>query len=282
MEKNKKEDNKNTNYPTVLQASGILAILLGFGILLTIIISSFIGFSPNSFNPAMTGIVNLLSFCLILFYIIRKTHLPLEYFIEIRFFNIKILMPVLFTIIGLIIIVSEIDNVTRFFIPMPDDIKALFNQLLSIEGNIIPSIIILLIVAPLTEELLFRGIILRGFLKNYPAIKANLVQSLFFSLIHFNIWQYSSAFIVGLFLGWLYLKTGSWLICFFVHSFFNFAPLLIQLIPLNIKGFTSAIPEKIVFQPLWFNLMGFILIAAGILWLRFLFDSNEKKNRQII
>lgn len=270
------EEKRKMEYPTIIQALGILAMLLGTGILLTVLFSALTGFSTTyNFNPALTGLVNLLSFCIILFYITRKTGLPLEYFTEIRFFNIKILIPILVTLIGLIIIISEIDNVTQYFFPMPDEVKDIFNQLLNIKGNIIPSFIILIIVAPLTEELLFRGIILRGFLKNYPAFKAILIQALFFALIHLNIWQYSSAFIAGIFLGWLYLNTKSWLICFIVHAFFNFTPILIQILPIDVNGFTSVIPEKTVFQPIWFDLSGIVLIVTGFLWLKKIFDSEQ-------
>ncbi len=66
------------------------------------------------------------------------------------------------------------------------------------------------ILAPLVEELVFRGAILRSLLawRNKPwAMIA--ISALFFALIHMNPAQMPHAFIVGLLLGWMYWRTGS-------------------------------------------------------------------------
>ena len=67
------------------------------------------------------------------------------------------------------------------------------------------------LLAPLVEELVFRGAILRALLglwKSRPWLCIT-VSALLFSLVHGNPVQMPHAFIIGLLLGWLYFRTGS-------------------------------------------------------------------------
>ena len=77
------------------------------------------------------------------------------------------------------------------------------------------------IVAPVTEELLMRGLVfgrLRGFLSTVPAL---LVQALLFGLIHMNLLQGAYAAILGLMLGFLLVRYGSLLMCILFHIVLN-------------------------------------------------------------
>lgn len=66
------------------------------------------------------------------------------------------------------------------------------------------------LLAPICEELVFRGAILRSLLRwtlrHWLAIA---FSALFFALIHANPAQIPHAFVVGLLLGWLYYRTDS-------------------------------------------------------------------------
>lgn len=64
--------------------------------------------------------------------------------------------------------------------------------------------------APLTEELVFRGAILRALLQWKPNPWVGIVISAFlFALIHMNPAQMPHAIMVGLLLGWMYYRTDS-------------------------------------------------------------------------
>lgn len=65
------------------------------------------------------------------------------------------------------------------------------------------------LLAPLTEEIVFRGAILRKLLNNLSPWKAIALSAFFFSLIHMNPAQMPHAFLIGLLLGWMYWRTGS-------------------------------------------------------------------------
>lgn len=66
------------------------------------------------------------------------------------------------------------------------------------------------LLAPVCEELVFRGAILRVLLQWTPRHwLAIAVSALLFSLVHANPAQMPHAFLIGLLLGWLYYRTDS-------------------------------------------------------------------------
>ena len=67
------------------------------------------------------------------------------------------------------------------------------------------------LLAPLSEEVVFRGAILKSLLNSerLPVWGAIAVSAVFFALIHFNPAQMPHAFLIGLLLGWMYWRTGS-------------------------------------------------------------------------
>ena len=82
--------------------------------------------------------------------------------------------------------------------------------------------------APLLEELLCRGIMLRGMMeKGVSPAKAIFWSSLIFGVIHMNPWQALPAFLIGLLFGWLYYKTGNIWITIFLHFLNNASSLFI-------------------------------------------------------
>jgi CAAX protease family protein len=72
----------------------------------------------------------------------------------------------------------------------------------------------LVILAPLGEELLFRGLLLRGLARRMPFWPAALVSSLLFASAHadaYVLWPRAIALVgTGLVLAWLYRRRGYW------------------------------------------------------------------------
>ena len=66
------------------------------------------------------------------------------------------------------------------------------------------------LLAPIAEEMVFRGAILKSLLNTRLSVStAVMLSALLFALIHFNPVQMPHAFLVGLLLGWMYQRTGS-------------------------------------------------------------------------
>jgi uncharacterized protein len=82
------------------------------------------------------------------------------------------------------------------------------------------------ILTPVFEEIIFRNIVLKGLLIKYSVNKSIIISSLLFALVHTDIahiyWgKIVTALFLGLFLGWLFYKTGRIGLCIVVHSFSN-------------------------------------------------------------
>lgn len=74
---------------------------------------------------------------------------------------------------------------------------------------------VICLLAPLTEEVVFRGAIIRALLEWGRRFGANaewiaiILSAVFFAAIHFNPSQIPYAMLVGILLGWLFVRTGS-------------------------------------------------------------------------
>ena len=87
------------------------------------------------------------------------------------------------------------------------------------------------IIAPVVEETLMRGVILGGLKNTYGSITALLVSSVLFAVLHFNMVQTLSAFMCGIVLGLLYLRTRSVFCCIIAHCGYNFISSLTTIYP---------------------------------------------------
>jgi membrane protease YdiL (CAAX protease family) len=85
----------------------------------------------------------------------------------------------------------------------------------------LPAFIATCLIAPFVEEMLFRGVLLRAFLERYPRGLAISYSALYFGAAHLNIYQFFLAFLLGLFLGWLYERSRSLVPCIVLHGALN-------------------------------------------------------------
>ena len=77
------------------------------------------------------------------------------------------------------------------------------------------------LIAPIFEELVFRGWLLGGFLSHLGPWKATVLSSLFFALAHGDAAHTPEFFASGMVLGWVYLRSGSLWTGIIVHSMWN-------------------------------------------------------------
>lgn len=97
----------------------------------------------------------------------------------------------------------------------------------------VAAVLAVAVLAPVEEELLFRGVLLRSLLRRYPAGKAMVLDGVFFALVHLldpGVWPV----LPGLaFLGWFLarrtVQSGSLSQAVFVHGGYNLTVVLLQL-----------------------------------------------------
>ncbi|MGL4773218.1 MAG: lysostaphin resistance A-like protein [Clostridium sp.] len=105
-----------------------------------------------------------------------------------------------------------------------------------INNNILYFILSAVVVAPIIEEIIFRGVVLGGLLNRYSPKKAIIISSLLFALMHMNIHQGINAFILGSLFGYIYYKTKSLYLTMFCH-FVNNSFAFIGYMPETLTGF---------------------------------------------
>ena len=252
-------------YPGLLQA--LLLLLLYFlttaAINIPFVLAGILIDLPVQ-HPYIQALVEVISFVLLLLWVSRYTKIPAKELLTVDRLHYLLVLPVILLILGSNIIESEIDNIFRTFVPMSNVFVEYFNQLFDGSYGIMALITLTVIVAPLVEEIIFRGIMLKGFLQRYSVRKAILMSALIFGIAHMNPWQFISAFIWGIIAGWLYYRTRSLAPCILGHAFNNFMPFLAGIfLKVNIPGYTTSGYNVIEHQPMWFNLIGLILLASG-------------------
>jgi glutamate-5-semialdehyde dehydrogenase len=166
---------------------------------------------------------------------------------------------------AVIIALSEIDNLMRAALPAGALERLDFAPDL---GEIVEIAwlgpFLAVVIAPVTEEIVFRGLILRGLLGRWRPMAAILFSSGLFALVHFNPAQAPVALLLGLLTGWLYARTRSLGLCILAHALNNAASYLTWF-PFEVTGFNAITEaEGPVFHPWWFNGIGLTLLALGI------------------
>ena len=119
-----------------------------------------------------------------------------------------------------LIALSIVIEPTTSFIPMPDSIKAIFEKAF-VDSKLWDMIVSTCILAPLMEELLCRGLMMRGMLTRMKPGRAIFWSALIFAVMHMNPWQSIPAFLIGLFLGWVYWRTHCLWATIFLHCLNN-------------------------------------------------------------
>lgn len=260
--------NRSNHYPSIRQAIWLLVLIFFLMIVLSISVGILDGIVDFSFgeHPATLAIVNLIAIGLLLMWGLKKAKASFKEVFSFVPMRMSLFLPMSLTIIGVGILLSELDNLLRTVLPMPAVIADFYMNLFLGQKSLWGSFVLVVVVAPLTEELLFRGLILRGFLSRYTMRKAVLASAILFGIFHLNPWQFLGAAIMGVLFAWLFVRTRSLLPCFFGHALNNALPLiLLGIFNLEIPGVTT-IFTKVEFQPLWLDLFGLLLAGLG-LWL---------------
>lgn len=257
-------------FPNIPQTLGLLALVFAIQLGLAIpvaMITLVTGTTKIFENPLTVAVFNTVSIGLVLLIGLKLAKASFREVFPFNPLRPLLLIPMALTVIGLGILLSEIDNLLRLILPIPEWLEKALQSFFGDSQNIFNSFFTLVVVAAVTEELLFRGLILRGFLQNYSVRKAIIVSALLFGVFHLNPWQFTGAVVLGGIFAWWFVHTRSLLPCLFGHALNNGLPLIALAIPyLKEIGFVSDGTGPVKFQPLWLDGLGLLLAAAGLWW----------------
>ena len=110
----------------------------------------------------------------------------------------------------------------------------------------------LVLAAPIGEELLFRGLGLRGLERRYGFGLAAFLVSLIFSAVHLNLTGFTALFLVSVALCWVTSRTGSLIPAILLHAAYNGLQFLMLVLGDHSEAAVrKAMAEKSLGIPLW-------------------------------
>ena len=264
-------------FPTLGKALGLVVLVL---VLQTAAGLTALLLDPTSGtysqHPFTLGVANLLAFGIVIVVATRRSGVGFREPYPLSAVSIRVLALTAVLILGTVILLSDIDNLTRSVFPPPRTLIEAFESIMNAAEYPFSSFFLLVVVAPVTEEVLFRGLILRGFLANYSKRSAILLSALLFAIMHTNPWQFISAFVAGVLLAWLLIETGSLLPCLFAHAVANGTAYLAGMTRVEVPGFTDGMGDAVQFQPFWLNAVGVAFAVGGYLLLRRTFREQAR------
>ncbi|TCK88007.1 membrane protease YdiL (CAAX protease family) [Natranaerovirga hydrolytica] len=216
---------------------GVIYLVTSFlvGIILGVIaavkgISSLddIMFFINSHTVNLVMLVNLMMlFFIWLLFLMRKEKSLIKY-IRVKSLNPENIFS--FTIMAIVLNVcisaavmslEKVIDIEHFIVEHDNAIEAVAS------GNVFMTLLLVVFIAPLFEEVLCRGVILNDFRKSSHLMIAIIIQSIVFGVMHGNLIQGTYAFVIGIVFALYYLKHKNILVPIYLHMIFNLMGLLL-------------------------------------------------------
>jgi membrane protease YdiL (CAAX protease family) len=215
-------EEQHSTFPNALEASLMIVVLFALQIAVAFVFVAFDLFETVN-GADFAGLIavagNGILFSLIMSYKkLRYSELfhPASHSVAATIGLVTV--PVLLLVPALVIVAGTLNAFVVKLLPMtPYDVGHM--------GRLVSTAPVTLLfgclIAPILEEMLFRGIILRSFLRQYSRMAAILGSSVLFAVAHLNAYQFVSAMTVGIVAGWLYERTRSLWPCIVLHSTYN-------------------------------------------------------------
>ena len=202
-------------------------------------------------------IVSDIATILVFLFITRARHTSFRETVGLRRFRPLLVIAMLMLGAGLSLILNSGDQIISALLPASNSGGGVFKLAFDNLFSTIPGILAIVVLAPITEEIAFRGMVF-GTLRERLALPAALViQAVIFGVFHGNISQGLLGFGLGCLLAWVYLRSGSIICSMLLHFAFNGTTALITLL---VKG-----PQ---FALIWLLVMAIaiVLTVSGLLW----------------
>ncbi|MCY1722654.1 type II CAAX endopeptidase family protein [Prolixibacteraceae bacterium Z1-6] len=267
------ENYRQKYYPTILQGIHlvILYIFIQTVVDFPLALIDYYKGTEYLYNPIKKIALGVGSVVFILWYGIRKAKAPVLEIFPVKRFNPLVLIPVVTFLWGTHNYLDVVNEWVAKMIPAPLWFWELFNKIFEGDYGFMGAFLKVAVIAPIVEELIFRGLIFNGFRKNYNAFVAVIISALLFALFHLNPWQFPATFVLGILLGWLMLRTNNIFVAILGHSINNTLVLLTVTYwqPIHEHSIYLLERNKLLLLSGLILLLSVILIyATSIPWLR--------------
>jgi uncharacterized protein len=216
-------EQQRKSYPTILGAIHLVVLYLFIQTIVDfpLALLDYYNGTDYLYNPVKKIILGVGSTVFIFYFAYRKAGVQLKELFPSKSFNILILIPVLFFLWAAHNLIGEINTTIDKVLPPPPWFWEMFNKIFENDYGIYGAVLKVVVIAPVIEELIFRGVIMHGLMRNYSKFTAVFVSALMFALFHLNPWQFPATFILGLVLGILMVRTRNIYLCILGHAINN-------------------------------------------------------------
>lgn len=174
---------------------------------------------PTQLPGVIISIVYLLLFCI---YYVRKYETSFcltktEFLFLIKSLLGTVLLYFLLNIISVPVVRNVMDG--NFVFPVFSSVRLndFFNSILDYTTYFIATILI----APITEEIIYRRFLQKYLLQKQKPIVAILISAIVFAFFHFHLLKFPSLFFMGCFSGIIYYKYNSLFVNILCHMLWN-------------------------------------------------------------
>jgi membrane protease YdiL (CAAX protease family) len=178
-----------------------------------------------------------------------------------RGFSKSLIAPLMLCGVGMSLVLIEVTG----WIPTPEWIEQIFRELMS--GHPAAKFVALVVIPPIAEEMLFRGLIFHEFARRYSTRHAIFGSAALFALFHLNPWQAVVAFPIGVLAAWLALRTGSIIPGMVLHAALNFTSSFLIVPVGSLLGYTEDQIYELPHLPWQMVLAGGVVATIGLAWL---------------
>ena len=268
---------EKNSYPTIKDAI-FLCLFLGaiqFGMILIPFILVFLyGVGLESQNY-MRGqlFLSILSFAIVIYWGYKKSYKKFDGILKFNGVSLHIWLSIIIFMSGFVLLVQRIDSISSYLIPSLQSMSQELT-LYCVNEHLFVSLLLIGIILPFTQEILFRGIILNGFKENYSQKKSIIISAVLFGITTLSF----PGFVFGIISAWICLKTKSIIPSIFIDMLYNSASVFMlkfsNMAP--VSEFIAAYNEH-PFKLSWYDAIGLVLTVAGI----FLLLNSIRKHKAI-
>lgn len=222
------QQHRYKQYPTVIQAIHLVILYIFIQTLVDFPLALIDYYKDTEYlyHPIKKIVLGVGSTVFILWYGFKNTGNPLKEVFPLRKFNPVLIILLITFFAGIQQLLNIVNIWVDKTIPPPAWFWELFNKIFENDFGFLGAFMKVVIIAPVVEELIFRGVIMHGLMRNYSKATAIFFSGLLFALFHLNPWQFPATFVLGILLGWIMIRTKNIGLAIIGHAINNLLVLL--------------------------------------------------------
>jgi membrane protease YdiL (CAAX protease family) len=198
----------------------LVVVFLGAQVVLGLVFGAIAALTSSTITTGELGLLEAASVVAALWASSRRLHTRMVSLLPRKGISPAICVFAAAGSVGAALLLHPIERLLTGLLPVPHLLRSVFSSIVN-PKDILGSIFLAFIVAPIGEEILFRGVMLRGFWTVYGKVRGVFFTALLFGLVHLNPYQFVSGLLLGVFLGFLFVQSDSIVPPIVAHAVYN-------------------------------------------------------------